>query len=119
MEKILRILTNSRTVKELPYLASTRYYRGVLHRQNEPVQSDTGNININMKKMKKESISEVEKSRITTWLATRGRITGPSKISETAKMAPNNSSIFLIEIDECCRFQVGESFARSSNHNQL
>ncbi|KAF3318582.1 Transient receptor putative cation channel sub A member 1 [Orbilia oligospora] len=100
MEKILRILTNSRTVKELPYLASTRYYRGVLHSQNEPVQPDNGNININMKK-----ISGVEKSRITTWLATRGRITGPSKISETVKTAPNNSSIFFIEIDKCCRFQ--------------
>ncbi|KAF3290985.1 Ankyrin repeat and FYVE domain-containing protein 1 [Orbilia oligospora] len=105
MGKILRILAKSRTVKEIPSLASTRYYRGVLHRQNEPIQPNTRNFNINMKKMTKESISEVEKSRITTWLATRGRITGPSKISETVKMAPNNSSIFLIEIDKCCRFQ--------------
>ncbi|KAF3153887.1 Transient receptor putative cation channel sub A member 1 [Orbilia oligospora] len=105
MEKILRILAKSRTVKEIPSLASTRYYRGVLHRQNEPIQPNIRNINSNMKKMTKRSINEAEKSRITTWLATKGGITGPSKISETVEIAPNNSSIFLIEIDECCRFQ--------------
>ncbi|KAF3217588.1 hypothetical protein TWF106_007896 [Orbilia oligospora] len=105
MKKILGILTKSRTVKEIPSLASTRYYRGVLHRQNEPIQSNTGNINNHMKKMTRGSIGEAEKSRITTWLATKGKISGPSTISETVRIAPNNSSIFLIEIDECCRFQ--------------
>ncbi|KAF3165848.1 hypothetical protein TWF788_000670 [Orbilia oligospora] len=105
MKKILGILSKSRTVKEIPSLASTRYYRGVLHRQNEPIQSNTGNINNHMKKMTRGSIGEAEKSRITTWLATKGKISGPSKISETVRIAPNNSSIFLIEIDECCRFQ--------------
>ncbi|KAF3245831.1 hypothetical protein TWF192_007305, partial [Orbilia oligospora] len=56
MKKILGILTKSRTVKEIPSLASTRYYRGVLHRQNEPIQSNTGNINNHMKKMTRGSI---------------------------------------------------------------